>query len=224
MYLINPQLSGPVAQSLMSGIQLNYRQYDPYINYLYNMSLTGASDGDLYNIGIIMGCPWPYIANPDTQFSNSFTFSDAALYPEIGTDGFSDDAGTFGGLLIGSGSGYASLIPRNYYQAILTQFASIKASGFSLVGLDNFCASITSGYTISWTTPDIYVTFQSFTDTYTIQIAQYVMNLLTQHPAVFFAYSGVSNNLLFFDTATYPTIDNLQGLADDASTLGGFMG
>jgi hypothetical protein len=50
------------------------------------------------------------------------------------------------------------------------------------------------------------------------------MGLLTQNPQVFFSYSGINNSLLFFDYQTYPTIDNLEGLADDLTTIGGFFG
>jgi hypothetical protein len=209
----------------MSGITNEYSSYNYALNYYYNLSLSNALDPDLYNMGTAIGFPWPYITNPDTGLVDSFTFSDAGLFPENNEpDGFSDLAETFGGLLISDSSGYASLIPDTYYRPLLGSFATIKRNGLSLVALDNFCSLLTSGYTFSFSGPDIYVSLQSFTDTYTLSIAQYTMGLLAQNPQVFFSYSGINNSLLFFDYQTYPTIDNLEGLADDLTTIGGFFG
>ena len=187
MYFVNPQLSGPIAQALISGMQLSYGQYDRFVNYLYNADLETLSDQDLSYLGIVVGCPWPFTSSPGSGY-NFFTFSSSISFPEIADTGFSDIGETYGGHMIWSTQPYQNLAPRNYYESSLTSFTKMKRNGFSLYQLDIFCNSLFSGYSFVWDGPNIKVELVGTPDNNSFVTAQYTMDLLTQDPAVVFTY------------------------------------
>ena len=197
-YLSN-QLSGPVIQAIIQGLQNAIQEPLPLIQYWTTLDILTAQDvdGTLNYVGALSGYPRPLVTN---IFTSAFILilTDAALWsPSYITVnyGLSDAAlwpGGPGGQLDTALPSANNYMPAVWYRQLLPIFAQIKYSGMSLSAVDLLAAWVNTngggtGYTI---TRDQYgnlaVVFTTFVDVRYLYIANQVVQAAETLPLVVF--------------------------------------
>ena len=192
-----PQLSGPVAQAVVTGIQNAFQEPLPLIQYWSTLSILTAQDvdGTLNYVGALSGYPRPLVgdifynalllilvdANLPPTNSTTYGLSDAATWPS-GPGGQLDTA-----LPISTNE-----MPATWYQQMLPIVAQAEYYGLSLQIVDILAAWANTngggtGYTILRDSyNNIVVVFTSYTDPRTLYIANLVVGALETLPLVVF--------------------------------------
>jgi hypothetical protein len=199
------QLSGPVVQSVIQGIQNALNEDLPLINYWGTLSLLTAQDvdGTLDYVGSLAGYPRPLVSNIFFGNTQPFLFTDVSLYPFNSVpDGFSDAAtwtatpyqpvANPGGFLDTALPPASNIMPVAYYQQLIPIFAQIRYSGLSLAGVDALAAWCNTngggtGYTITRDQyMNIWVTFNTFVAITCLEIVNMIVAVLETLPLVVF--------------------------------------
>ena len=192
-----PQLSGPIAQAVVTGIQNAFQEPLPLIQYWSTLSILTAQDvdGTLNYVGALSGYPRPLVgdifynalllilvdANLPPTNSTTYGLSDAATWPS-GPGGQLDTA-----LPISTNE-----MPATWYQQMLPIVAQAEYYGLSLQIIDILAAWANTngggtGYTILRDSyNNIVVVFTSYTDPRTLYIANLVVQALETLPLVVF--------------------------------------
>ena len=192
-----PQLSGPIAQAVVTGIQNAFQEPLPLIQYWSTLSILTAQDvdGTLNYVGALSGYPRPLVgdifynalllilvdANLPPTNSTTYGLSDAATWPS-GPGGQLDTA-----LPISTNE-----MPATWYQQMLPIVAQAEYYGLSLQIVDILAAWANTngggtGYTILRDSyNNIVVVFTSYTDPMTLYIANLVVQALETLPLVVF--------------------------------------
>ena len=192
-----PQLSGPIAQAVVTGIQNAFQEPLPLIQYWSTLSILTAQDvdGTLNYVGALSGYPRPLVgdifynalllilvdANLPPTNSTTYGLSDAATWPS-GPGGQLDTA-----LPISTNE-----MPATWYQQMLPIVAQAEYYGLSLQIVDILAAWANTngggtGYTILRDSyNNIVVVFTSYTDPRTLYIANLVVQALETLPLVVF--------------------------------------
>ena len=192
-----PQLSGPIAQAVVTGIQNAFQEPLPLIQYWSTLSILTAQDvdGTLNYVGALSGYPRPLVgdifynalllilvdANLPPTNSTTYGLSDAATWPS-GPGGQLDTA-----LPVSTNE-----MPATWYQQMLPIVAQAEYYGLSLQIVDILAAWANTngggtGYTILRDSyNNIVVVFTSYTDPRTLYIANLVVQALETLPLVVF--------------------------------------
>jgi hypothetical protein len=226
---INPQLeSGPYASSYFKGIQkelgFQYNDLTPpagqygILNYLYNLSIDTANSsslapvgsGELANIGMLIGYPWPSVYAANFNY-NVFQFINSPDFPGTNVNiGFGDAVlGISHGRFASTEPGQAGIyIPVFAYRIILKFVAAVKWNGLNIVSLNNLLAdfvvalgyNVSGAYTINFgdggptvsQKTDIYVNFNMTTANIGggwLYVLQDVFNRICTSPQVYLSIS-----------------------------------
>jgi hypothetical protein len=192
-----PQLSGPIAQAIVTGIQNAFQEPLPLIQYWSTLSILTAQDvdGTLNYVGALSGYPRPLVGD---IFYNAFLLilADALLPPVNSTTYGLSDAATWpsgpGGQLDTALPISTNVMPATWYQQMLPIVAFAEYYGLSLQVVDILAAWANTngggtGYTIIRDQyNNIVVVFTSYTDPRTLYIANLVVGALETLPLVVF--------------------------------------
>ena len=198
------QLSGPVAQSVIQGIQNALNEDLPLINYWGTLSLLTAQDvdGTLDYVGDLAGYPRPLVSNIFFGNTQPFLFIDVSQYPMQNIlMGFSDSAtwtatpyapSNPGGWLDTALPSVSNIMPAAYYQQLIPIFAQIKYNGLSIAGVDALASWANTngggtGYTIARDAyNNVWVTFTTYIAVTCLQIVNMIVAALETLPLVVF--------------------------------------
>ena len=192
-----PQLSGPIAQAVVTGIQNAFQEPLPLIQYWSTLSILTAQDvdGTLNYVGALSGYPRPLVGD---IFYNALLLIlvDANLPPTNSTTYGLSDAATWpsgpGGQLYTALPISTNEMPATWYQQMLPIVAQAEYYGLSLQIVDILAAWANTngggtGYTILRDSyNNIVVVFTSYTDPRTLYIANLVVQALETLPLVVF--------------------------------------
>ena len=192
-----PQLSGPVAQAVVTGIQNAFQEPLPLIQYWSTLSILTAQDvdGTLNYVGALSGYPRPLVG--DIFYSAFLLILADALSPPVNSTTYGlSDAATWpsgpGGQLDTALPISTNEMPATWYQQMLPIVAQAEYYGLSLQIVDILAAWANTngggtGYTILRDSyNNIVVVFTSYTDPRTLYIANLVVQALETLPLVVF--------------------------------------
>lgn len=160
-YLAN-QFSGNLAQATINALQSSYEQYDSALAYLASLSIDTATTGELENIGLLVGLPWPTVPAGYIN-DNGLQLGSYLLFPETDPDhGVGALDGSSGGHLGSVFNNVGDLIPELLYRQILTAYAILKFENITIHSIDVMCSAIGTGYMIQ--IPRLFFTFGDAAD------------------------------------------------------------
>jgi hypothetical protein len=168
-YLAN-QFSGNLAQAVINALQSSYEQYDSALAYLTSLSIDTATTGELENIGLLVGLPWPTVPAGYIN-DNGFQLGSYLLFPETDPDhGVGSVSGSTGGHLGSVFNNVGDLIPEALYRTILKAYAILKYENITIHSIDVMSNAIGIGYMIQ--IPRIFFTFGDASDWPTIDASR----------------------------------------------------
>jgi len=164
-YLAN-QFSGNLAQATINSFLASFQEYDSALAYLSSLSIDTATTGELENIGLLVGLPWPTVPAGYIN-DNGFQLGSYLLFPETEPDhGVGALDGSSGGHLGSVFNNVGDLIPEALYRTILKAYAVLKYENITIHSIDVMCAAIGMGYMIQ--IPRLFFTFGDASDWPTI--------------------------------------------------------
>ncbi len=191
---LTPQLSGPVIQATIDGIQAAVQAPLPLIQYWAALSIALAQDVDgmLDYVGVLVGYPRPIVSNI-FFLATPLILADATLAPvDSIADGLSDATGDMliGGELDTALRSVGNIMPADWYRQLLPIFAQAKYLGLSLYIVDLIAAWANAagpgtGYTISRDAYDnINVVFTTSIDPRALYLANMTVAAIETLPLV----------------------------------------
>lgn len=149
-YLAN-QFSGELVQLLINTICDEWNINDQIADYYYNINIDNALAYDLYNIGLLIGLPWPS-APASTFDGTAFIFGTVDTFPVIDyQQGFGTISDlTIGGLWTSVTPTDVDLIPINFYRSLLKAFAFAKYNGITIHTIDVLAKVFSEDYLIGY--------------------------------------------------------------------------
>jgi hypothetical protein len=151
--ILHRQLSGPLAQAYGQAVIDETQIIAPALDYLESLSLSSTDFQILYDIGLVIGMPWPVFASGSFS-SNVFTFgTNAGTYPITTNNaiGLGDTANPLiGGQLYDANSTSTTYIPLNMYQAMLSFVAKTKLYGVTLKNVLALASVLTNSFTVNF--------------------------------------------------------------------------
>lgn len=164
-YLAN-QFSGNLAQATINAFLASFQEYDSALSYLSSLSIDTATTGELENIGLLVGLPWPTVPSGYIN-DNGFQLGSYLLFPQTEPDhGVGALDGSSGGHLGSVFNNVGDLIPEALYRTILKAYAILKYENITIHSIDVMCAAIGTGYMIQ--IPRLFFTFGDASDWPTI--------------------------------------------------------
>jgi len=177
------QLTGPAVTTFADGISANFNNYAGYLNYMSTLSLTSANEGELEELGNIIGFIRPLVPNA-VILDKLLRFSDISMFPSTSEVGFSSLSKSTFKLLFSpvlyfsptllfnagdmkEGGNFSSLtpldsnkMPISQYRIALKGVALLKWNKYSMYSIDTVCSYFSSSYVISYTANhDILIMF-----------------------------------------------------------------
>ncbi len=145
------QFSGELAQLTINTICDEFNQAVEIADYYKSLNIDNALPGDLYNIGLWIGLPWP-TQSASTFDGTAFIFGSYLTFPIIdynqGLGSVSDL--TIGGTLGSINPSDAEYIPITFYKSLLKAFAYAKYHGITIKTIDTIARSFSDDYLIGF--------------------------------------------------------------------------
>ena len=185
------QMTGPVVNSVMAGLEKRLEDADIIEDYLYGLSIETAQETELENIGRIIGYPRPLVPESFAQ-ENLFLFTTTDVLTDISI-GFSRVGGEVGGRLSTVKSSRTDYMNLDLYRKFLDKVAYIKRYGITIYSLDMIAKLIDDEYTIEYDeNADITISFERNIGYKNLWILQSLFNRLAIMPSVT-VYSGTED-------------------------------
>ena len=185
------QMTGPVVNSVMAGLEDRLADADTIESYLCNLSIETAQETELENIGCIIGYPRPLVPESFAQ-EYFFLFTTTAALTDISI-GFSRIGGEVGGRLSTVKSSRTDYMNLDLYRKFLDKVAYIKRYGITIYSLDMIAKLIDDEYTIEYDeNADITISFERNIGYKNLWILQSLFNRLAIMPSVT-VYSGTED-------------------------------
>lgn len=196
---LSSQLSGPVVQAVIQGLQNAIQEPLGLVNYWSTLSILTAQDADgtLDYVGALSGFPRPLVSN---VFFSTFLLilTDSAFW----TPGFIDltyglsDAALWptgpGGELDTAIPAVTNIMPAAWYQQLIPTFATAKYGGLTVSVVDALGAWANTqgggtGYVLRWDRFDnVAVVFTTFIDPRALSVVNMIVAALETLPLVVF--------------------------------------
>lgn len=142
------QMTGPVLNSFMEGVEDRMHDAKAIEDYLYGLSIMTAQETELENIGRIIGYPRPLVPEGFEQ-ENVFVFTRLPMVQDE-LNGFSKVNKERGGRLTSTTISQSNYMSLGLYRTFLPKVAYIKRYGVTLYSVDQIARLIDDEYTIGW--------------------------------------------------------------------------